>query len=283
MKAKDIDYREAIQKSYASLGSKKQKIADYILENPMEAVSTSVQKMASLCGCEQTTIVRFAKQLGYSGLSELKIAIASQANMVWGDFSDLQKAPEMPHAHPVLAQLARLHCDSINQTLCQLDSTLLEELMSSLEKNTGVMTFGAGTSKLAAADLATKFSRLGVHCYHYEDVELSKTFLGYLKDKGFLFLFSNSGETQTVLTLAEIARREQIALVAVTSYPQSSLGKMADFLLVTDCRHEHPVRFGVMTSRIAQFAVVDAIALLYSMRNQEKSLEFISKGYRKNE
>lgn len=279
----EIDYREAIQKSFDSLGRKKQKIARYILQNPLKTVGSSVQTLASACDCEQTTIVRFAKQLGFSGISELKIAIARQSNMIWNDFSVEKASSEQVNVHPVLTQLSNLHCDCITQTLNGLSPDTIEKLMHALEENTGIMTFGSGTSKLAAADLATKFSRLGIHCYNYEDAELSKTFSGYLGKHGLIFLISNSGETDTVLTLAALAKQENIKIAAITSYPQSHLGKLADFLLITNSHHEKPVRFGAMTSRLAQFAVVDAITLLYSMSNQDRSWHFISQGYHREE
>ena len=78
--SKEIDYRVAIQRNYKELGAKKRRIADYVLENPMQVVSSSVQALAASCECEQTTIVRFAQQLGFSGYTDMKIAIATRTS-----------------------------------------------------------------------------------------------------------------------------------------------------------------------------------------------------------
>jgi RpiR family carbohydrate utilization transcriptional regulator len=275
------DYRAAIQAKFARLGTKKKRIAEYVLDHPLEVISSSVQRLAVACGCEQTTIVRFAQELGFSGITALKIAIARQSNMVWGEFS----AENSDEAHPldgVIEQLRQIHSETLMHTLRGLDRKTLESLLAALTPSTKIMTFGAGTSQLAACDMAIKFVRLGIQCFHYEDVEFSKTFLNYLAPDGILFLISHSGETPAVLMLAELARYEKIRFAAITSNVNSALGKAADWCFITDSRHERPIRFGVMTSRIAQFAVVDAITLLYSMRDQERSWEFISKGYHEN-
>ena len=276
----NIDYKLAIQENLAHFRSKKRRIAEFVLEHPQEVVSHSVQKLARLCDCDQTTIVRFAQQIGFSGISALKIAIARQSDMIWGDFKG---APAQGDGDSVLMRLARLHSDSITKTLSRLEGASMERLMSLLDSRPRTMTYGAGTSRLAAADLSVKFRRLGIECIHYEDLEMSRTFLNYLGESGILFIFSNSGETESSLSLARLAKQEHLTLIVVTSYPGSKLAALADICLVTDSRHEHPVRFGAMTSRIAQFAVVDAISLLFSMRDEELSWSYISKAYHETE
>ena len=276
----NLDYQLAIQEHMSHFRSKKRRIAAFVLEHPQEVVSNSVQQLARLCDCDQTTIVRFAQQIGFSGISALKIAIARQSDMIWGDFKE---APVNGKEDSVLARLARLHSESISKTLSRLEGEPMKRLMSMLDARPRTMAYGAGTSRLAASDLSVKFRRLGLECIHYEDFEMSRTFLNYLGESGILFVFSNSGETESSLSLARLAKQEHLTLVAVTSYPGSRLATLADICLVTDNRHEHPVRFGAMTSRIAQFSVVDAISLLFSMRNKELSWSYISKAYHETE
>ena len=71
MNSKLIDHCSAIPKQYTHLGNKKQKIADFILQNPQQVISLPVQILAKQCCCEQTTTIRFAQQLGFSGYIDL--------------------------------------------------------------------------------------------------------------------------------------------------------------------------------------------------------------------
>ena len=114
MNSKLIDYRSAIQKQYTRLGTKKQKIADFILQHPQQVISLPVQILAKQCCCEQTTIIRFAQQLGFSGYTDLKLAIARQTNVPWADFQEAA-------GNSVLQTLAQRHIDCIQKTLYQLD------------------------------------------------------------------------------------------------------------------------------------------------------------------
>ena len=276
MSSKSIDYRSAIQSQYSKFRAKKRRIADFVLSQPLKVISCPVQNLAELCSCEQTTIIRFAQQLGFDGYTDLKIAIARQTNAVWSDFQGTE------NKNSILSQLAQRHTDTLQKTFLQLDEKILTELGELLDNNAHVLIFGAGSSHLAAMDLNIKLLRLGVRCNCFPDLEMSKTFLGYARENGILILFSNSGETSTTVELARLAKAEKIKVAAVTSFPDSALAKSADLKLITPCRDEPAIRFGIMSARTAQFAVVDALTMLYSMRDCSRSLDFIAKGYHEN-
>ena len=69
-----LNYREAVNKVYSSLKGKKRRIADRLLSAPERMIEKSIAEFAAECQCDQTTIVRFAQLLGYSGYAELKLA-----------------------------------------------------------------------------------------------------------------------------------------------------------------------------------------------------------------
>lgn len=273
------DYRAAIQAHYRELRAKKRRIADLVLENPMQVISSSIQTLASVCGCDQTTIVRFAQQLGFSGYTDLKIAIARQTDSVWADFTD----GGGENGGGILEKLSQRHIRTIRNTLAALDEEQLRQVGDRLARSGRVFSFGAGSSQLAAMDLHIKLLRLGIQSNCFQDAELTKTFAGYAGKNGMLFLFSHSGETESVVELAKLARRERIPVTAITSFPESTLAGEADHLLTTACRNEPPIRFGVMGVRIAQMAVVDALTLLYSLRDKQRSWEYILKSYHEND
>lgn len=276
MSCKLIDYRSAIQSQYSKLGVKKRRIADFVLNQPQKVISCPVQQLAELCSCEQTTIIRFAQQLGFDGYTDLKIAIARQTNAVWSDFQNTGSG------NSILCQLARKHVDTLQKTFLQLDEKVLTKLGGLIDNNAHVLTFGAGSSHFAAMDLNIKLLRLGVNCNCFADLEMSKTFLGYARENGIIILFSNSGETSTTVELARLAKSENIKVAAVTSFADSALAESADLKLITPCSDEPAIRFGVMSARIAQFAVVDALTMFYSMRDRSRSFDFIAKGYHEN-
>ena len=272
------NYREAVNRVYSSLKGKKRVIADRLLSEPTRMIEKSIADFASECHCDQTTVVRFAQLLGYSGYAELKIAVARQSETLWQDFK--QETPAGSSQEKQVADsLMRLHSESISGTFRNLDYSDLLETVSRIGKAKHIMICGAGTSAFAAEDLHIKLSRQGIHSYFYRDVEMWKTFIGYLGGGDLLILFSNSGETPSILDLAKTAGKKKIPVAGIVSFPGSSLAKCSEITLITENRGELPIRLGAMSSRTAQFMIVDMLTILYSMRNKKRSWDFLEKSY----
>ncbi len=273
-----VSYQQAIRDHYESLGRKKRKIADILLNSPMQILDKSVAEFAAVCECEQTTIVRFAQQLNYSGYAELKIAVARESNAVWQDFTGNDER-EGGKFKQICHRLAMLHAESVRETLNNIKEEQLDHFIDRLGKASKVMVAGAGTSQLAASDLHVKLSRLGVNCLCFADHELWKTFVGYLGPDDMLILFSSSGTTEQIVKLAKKAHGKGIPVAAVTSAASGGIAGLADHVFLCNSKNEHPIRLGAMTSRSAQFAIVDIITLEYSMRDKERSWEYLEKSY----
>ena len=273
-----LNYREAINKVYSSLKGKKRRIADQLLSAPERMIEKSIAEFASDCQCDQTTIVRFAQQLGYTGYAELKIAAARQLETLWQEFKPETRSGNEPENRTV-DTLKRLHSESIAGTFRNLDYSVVREVIVRLGKAEQIMICGAGTSALAAEDLHIKLSRQGIRSYYFRDEEMWKTFIGYLGCGDLLILFSSSGETRAILEVAETAARKKIPVAAIVSYPGSTLAKNADYAIVTENCGELPIRLGAMTSRTSQFMVSDLLTILYSLRDKDRSWDYLEKSY----
>lgn len=276
-----IDYVQAIRENYDRLGKKKQKIADILLKSPSLFLEKNLSELAQLCQCEQTAIIRFAQQLKYSGFSELKLAIARQSNIAWQDFAEdgLENVQsEGDHFRILCNKLIKLRTESMQKTLDGIDEAVINQLVEKLNHSQQIMLAGAGTSGLAALDLYIKFSRIGVKSYYFEDFELQKTFIGYLGEKDILFLFSNSGKTENIVKLAQLAHSHKISVCAITSDAESPLAKLATYLLLTHA-NEHQFRLGSMVARSAQLIIGDLICLKFSLSDKQRSWDYLEKSY----
>ena len=273
-----LNYREAVNKVYYSLKGKKRRIADRLLSAPERMIEKSIAEFAADCQCDQTTVVRFAQLLGYSGYAELKLAAARQLETLWQDFEPERSAGDRPEDHAV-DSLRRLHCESITGTFRDLDLAVIREVVARLGSAKHIMICGAGTSALAAEDLHIKLSRQGIHSYFFRDVEMWKTFIGYLGAGDLLILFSSSGETSAILELAKTAARKKIPTAGIVSFPGSTLAKSSEYTIITENRGELPIRLGTMTSRTSQFMIVDLLTILYGMRDKDRSWDYLEKSY----
>ncbi len=278
--SKQDDYRRSISRMYSRLGKKKKILADVLLNSPADILEKNAKELAKSCGCDQTTVVRFAQQLNYSGYAELKLAIARQTGMLWEDYEN--NAGKTPNGgfQDLCNRLLQLNAATLKETLGNAKEAVFDELTARIAAAKMTMLCGAGASRLAAEDLNIKLMRQGIHTICYPDNEMWKMFLGYLDRNDVLILFSHSGETAEIVNLAQAARKKNIYVSAITGFEGSSLARLADSLFLTACGGEHAIRLGAMRSRAAQFAIVDLITIILSLRDKNRSWSYVKKSYK---
>src|SRR5258708_5085485 len=66
------DLEPAIVESASSLSKRLQQIATYALENPSEMALETIAVVAQHAGVQPSSLIRFAKVLGFSGYSEMQ-------------------------------------------------------------------------------------------------------------------------------------------------------------------------------------------------------------------
>ena len=69
------DLTEIISKSLGSMSKGQKKIASYILEQPEQAAYMTASKLGATVGVSESTVVRFAIELGFAGYPELHRAM----------------------------------------------------------------------------------------------------------------------------------------------------------------------------------------------------------------
>ncbi|MBS7287515.1 MAG: 6-phospho-3-hexuloisomerase [Candidatus Freyarchaeota archaeon] len=114
---------------------------------------------------------------------------------------------------------------------------LIKLLLEGWEKNKRVFVTGAGRSGLMGRAFAMRLMHLG-----YEVFVVGETITPAVREGDILIAISGSGTTKLVLETSKIAKEEIGAkVVAITSYPDSPLGKMADHVVIVKGRTKSDV------------------------------------------
>ncbi len=100
----------------------------------------------------------------------------------------------------------------------------IELILSRRDKEIFIM--GAGRSGLVGRAFALRLLHLG-----YKVHILGETLMPSVSKDDLVIAISGSGSTRLVITAVEAAKRVGATIMGITSYPDSSLGKLADFIL----------------------------------------------------
>ena len=89
-----------------------------------------------------------------------------------------------------------------------------------------IFVTGAGRSGLAAKAFAMRLMHLGLSSY-----VVGETISPAINKGDCILAISGSGETNTIVTAAKISKKRGAKVLALTSYPESSLGQIADGII----------------------------------------------------
>ena len=112
-----------------------------------------------------------------------------------------------------------------------LDEENVEKFEDIIIEADNVFVTGAGRSGLAAKAFAMRLMHLGVSAY-----VVGETISPAINKGDCIIAISGSGETNTIVSAAKIAKNRGSKVLAVTSYPESTLGKLADTCLLVKGR-----------------------------------------------
>jgi len=112
-----------------------------------------------------------------------------------------------------------------------LDDDIIEEFKNTLTDSKNVFVMGAGRSGLVAKAFAMRLVHLGISAY-----VVGETISPAIYDDDCILAISGSGETKTIVSAVNIAKNRGSKALALTSYPESSLGKLSDCVMLVKGR-----------------------------------------------
>ena len=118
--------------------------------------------------------------------------------------------------------------DNIESAEEFLDRNSIDEFENIIINSKNIFVTGAGRSGLAAKAFAMRLMHLGLSAY-----VVGETISPAIYADDCIVAISGSGETNTIVSAAKIAKNRGSKVLALTSYPESTLGQLSDcFILV---------------------------------------------------
>ncbi len=138
-----------------------------------------------------------------------------------------------------------------------------------------VIVTGMGKSGHVGCKLAATLASTGTYSHFVHPAEASHGDLGMIRDHDVVLAISWSGETPELSDIIAHTRRFRIPLIALTSRPDSALGRAADVGLFLPVSQEAcPNGLAPTTSTTMQLAAGDALAILLLERRGFSATDF---------
>lgn len=117
-----------------------------------------------------------------------------------------------------------------------LDEESIEKFEDIIINSKNIFVTGAGRSGLAAKAFAMRLMHLGLSAY-----VVGETISPAIYGDDCIVAISGSGETNTIVSAAKIAKSRGSKVLALTSYPESTLGQLCDCYILVKGRTKKEV------------------------------------------
>ena len=144
----------------------------------------------------------------------------------------------------------------------RIDGTFVAACRAILSCGGRVVTTGMGKSGHIARKIAATLASTGTPSFYVHPGEASHGDLGMITDVDALLALSNSGETDEILTIVPVLKRQGNVLIAMTGCANSTLARLADIHLDVSVEEEAcPLGLAPTTSTTAALVMGDALAV----------------------
>lgn len=246
-----MDFFEQVNPHVRELNGSEKKIFEYVVRNAQSAGSMRIRELANACYVSTTTIMRFARKLGFSGYRDFSESLR---------FSAQKQAPsELPS---VLRESSygEEYLKNIIESVRVLTEAKMGQFSRALSEAPTVYCYGAGLDREVAGFAHHLFTALGCRSVFLSRRFEAQAAMGRLQSKDLALLVSMSGEQEEVITFAERLKATPGGVVAgLTHSANNTLQSLSaiDFYVFAD----RILYDGFdLTSRTSMFVIVELLA-----------------------
>jgi arabinose-5-phosphate isomerase len=155
-----------------------------------------------------------------------------------------------------------VEADAVRALIARIDDNFLAAVSLILERRGRVVVSGIGKSGHIARKVASTLASTGTPAYFVHPAEASHGDLGMVQAEDVFIGISHSGESEELLAIVPLIKRQGAKLIALTGSAHSTLAREADVHLDAGVAQEAcPLNLAPTASTTAALALGDALAV----------------------
>lgn len=259
------DVLHTIQASTPELSKGQKRIAAYILSDYDKAAFMTASKLGKLVGVSESTVVRFASQLGYDGYPAMQRALQEIVRSKLTSIQRIQASNDTLFSADVVASVLHRDMDTIRQAIEGIDRSAFETVVDKLMSARHIYILGVRSSSFLAGYL-----HFYLHLI-FENVTLVTT--------------NSAGDI--LESILRIGTGDVLVGISFPRYSQSTVkgvryahDRGADVVSITDSELSplYPLSSVALMARSDMISFVDSLVAPFSLLNAL----IVAAGHRKN-
>lgn len=224
---------KTIEADFAGFSKGQKRIASYLLEHYDKAAYMTAAKLGRMTEVSESTVVRFADELGFDGYAGLQNALQELVRTQLTAFQRIEVSDSLIGDKNILEQVLLSDVDNLRRTLEQIDRDDFNIAVDKIASARRIYIFGARSSALLAGFM---FNNLQMA---FDNLVLVQTSLGsemleqimHIGKGDVMIAISFPRYSRTVVKAVEFAAEQGADVIALTDSPQSPIAAKAGHFL----------------------------------------------------
>ncbi len=262
----DRDILAALSREEVKFSKGQKAIAKYILENYDKAAFMTAGKLGQTVGVSESTVVRFASELGYDGYPEMRKAIQEMIRSRLTSVQRIEVAREIMDENRVYENVLNSDMEKLQATLAERDDASFASAVDSILNAKHVYIVGMRSSTCLANFLGFYLNLLLENVHIIQDTAVSEVYEQILRIKeGDVFIgISYPRYSSRTVKAMKFAKSTGATVIGITDGMSSPFVGIADTLLFAK---SDMVSF--LDSLVAPMSLINALIVSVGVRNKD--------------
>lgn len=254
-----------IQTQYTRLSKGQKLIAQYILNNYDKVAFMTACKLGETVGVSESTVVRFANALGYSGYPKLQVALQELIKNKLTTVQRVEMANDYSDENTILNKILKGDIDNIRETLEEIDGEAFQEAVSRLLKARKIYILGMRTSFVVAQYLGFYLGII-LDNVHTVRMDMGDAFEQIVRigEDDVVIAFSFPRYSKKSFQLVKYAKDKGAKVISITDSLFAPIASVSDNTLIVKSNMA-----SFVDSLVPAMSVANALAVAVGMKEKE--------------
>ena len=245
-------------------------IAKYILNNYDKAAFMTAGKLGRIVGVSESTVVRFAAELGYDGYPSMRKALQEMIRNRLTSVQRIEVAKSMIDDNDLVKSVIGSDMQNLQATMDILEQDSFNKLIDAIVEAKNIYIVGMRTSTSLATFLGLYLNLLRDSVNVVHDTAASEIYEQIIRiGEGDLFIgISFPRYSSHTVEAMQFAKKMGAKTAAITDGAASPLNGIADV-----CLHAKSDMVSFLDSLVAPMSLINAIIVAVGIRNKERVSE----------
>lgn len=260
------DLLQVLAKSSSKFSKGQKIIAKYILNNYDKAAFMTAGKLGKIVGVSESTVVRFAADLGYDGYPSMRKALQEMIRNRLTSVQRIEVAKTMLDDNDIVRSIIGSDIQNLQATMEVLEQDSFNKFVDSIVEAKSIYIVGMRTSTALASFLGLYLNLLRGNVNVIHDTAASEVYEQMIRigQGDLLIAMSFPRYSSHTVEAVEFAKKMGAVTASITDGPASPLNGISDV-----CLQAKSDMVSFLDSLVAPMSLINAIIIAVGVRNKE--------------